>query len=108
MLLCLGAFMDLAPLILITAPILMPVVTSPAIGMDPIHFGIVMLFNLSLGLMTPPLGTVLFVGSGISGLKVETLIKAMLPFYLVMIAVLILLTFIPAISMTIPNMMFGQ
>jgi tripartite ATP-independent transporter DctM subunit len=107
-LLVLGCVMDMAPLILITAPILVPVVTSPAIGMDPIQFGIVMMLNLSIGLLTPPVGTVLFVGSTIGGIKIEQTAKAMVPFYLVMIAVLMLLTFVPAFSMTIPNMMFGK
>jgi tripartite ATP-independent transporter DctM subunit len=108
MLLLIGAIMDMAPLILIIAPILMPVVTGPVIGMDPIHFGVVMLLNLSIGLMTPPVGTVLFVGSGISGLKIEEIVKAMLPFYFTLIVALLALTFIPALSMTIPNLMFGN
>ncbi|MCL1993064.1 MAG: TRAP transporter large permease [Spirochaetes bacterium] len=108
MLLVIGSVMDMAPMILITAPILLPVVTGPVIGMDPIQFGIVMLFNLALGLMTPPVGTVLFVASGISGLKIETLIKSMLPFYLVMLAVLLVFTFVPAVSLTLPNLMFGE
>jgi len=107
-LLVLGAFMDLAPLILITAPILFPVVTSPVIGMDPVHFGIMMIFNLSMGLITPPVGTVLFVGSAIGKIKIEQTIKALLPFYLVMFAGLMLVTYVPAISMTIPNLMFGN
>ena len=105
-LLFLGCIMDMAPLILICAPILMPIVTGPVIGMDPIHFGVVMILNLSIGLLTPPVGTALFVGSSISGLKIEKIAKAMLPFYAVMIVALLLLTFIPALSMTIPNMMF--
>jgi TRAP-type C4-dicarboxylate transport system permease large subunit len=99
--------MDMAPLILITAPILLPVVTSPVIGMDPIQFGIVMMLNLAVGLLTPPVGTVLFVGSSIGGIRIEEAAKAMLPFYVVMVIVLLLLTFVPAFSMTIPNMMFG-
>jgi len=107
-LLLLGCIMDMAPLILICAPILMPVVTGPIIGMDPIHFGIVMLLNLSIGLLTPPVGTALFVGSGISGLKIEQIAKAMIPFYITMIMTLFLLTYVPALSMTIPNMMFGK
>jgi tripartite ATP-independent transporter DctM subunit len=108
MLLAIGAFMDMAPLILITAPILFPVVTSPLIGMDPVHFGIMMIFNLSMGLITPPVGTVLFVGSAIGKIKIEQTIKALLPFYLVMFAGLMLVTYIPAISMAIPNLMFGN
>jgi tripartite ATP-independent transporter DctM subunit len=107
-LLILGCVMDMAPLILIAAPILVPVVTSPVIGMDPIQFGIVMMLNLSIGLLTPPVGTVLFVGSSIGGIKIEETAKAMVPFYFTMVAVLLLLTFVPAFSMTIPNLMFGK
>ena len=105
-LLALGCMMDMAPLILICAPILLPVVTGPVIGMDPVQFGVVMILNLSIGLLTPPVGTALFVGSSISGLKIEKIAKAMLPFYAVMIVALLLLTFVPALSMTIPNMLF--
>jgi tripartite ATP-independent transporter DctM subunit len=107
-LLVLGCVMDMAPLILIAAPILVPVVTSPAIGMDPVQFGIVMMLNLSVGLLTPPVGTVLFVGSSIAGIKIEETAKAMVPFYITMVVVLLLLTFVPAFSMTVPNMMFGN
>jgi tripartite ATP-independent transporter DctM subunit len=105
-LILLGAIMDMAPLILICAPILFPIVTGPVIGMDPIQFGIMMIFNLTIGLVTPPVGTALFVGSGISGLKMETIVKAMIPFYLSMFFVLMCLTYIPAITMTIPNLLF--
>jgi tripartite ATP-independent transporter DctM subunit len=104
----LGCVMDMAPLILIVAPILVPVVTSPVIGMDPVQFGIVMLLNLSVGLLTPPVGTVLFVGSSIGGIKIEQTAKAMVPFYVTMVIVLMLLTFVPALSMTVPNLMFGK
>ena len=107
-LLLMGAIMDMAPLILITAPILIKVVTSPLIGMDPVHFGIVMIYNLCIGLLTPPVGTVLFVGSAIGGIKIEQTVKALLPFYCVMLLGLVLITFIPSIAMTIPNMMFGK
>jgi tripartite ATP-independent transporter DctM subunit len=107
-LLILGCVMDMAPLILITAPILTPVVTSPIIGMDPVQFGIVMMLNLAVGLLTPPVGTALFVGSSIGGIKIEKTAKAMVPFYITMIIVLMLLTFVPAFSMTIPNMLFGK
>jgi tripartite ATP-independent transporter DctM subunit len=108
LLLMLGCIMDMAPLILITAPILLPVVTSPVIGMDPVQFGIMMMLNLSVGLLTPPVGTVLFVGSSIGGIKIEKTAKAMLPFYFMMFAVLMLLTFVPAFSLTIPNLMFEK
>jgi TRAP-type C4-dicarboxylate transport system permease large subunit len=107
-LLVLGCLMDMAPLILICAPVLLPVVTSPVIGMDPGPFGVVMIFNLAVGLLTPPVGTALFVGSAIGRIKIEETAKALLPFYGVMIIGLLLVTFIPAISMTVPNMMFGK
>jgi TRAP-type C4-dicarboxylate transport system permease large subunit len=76
--------------------------------MDPIHFGVVMLLNLSIGLLTPPVGTALFVGAGISGMKIEQIAKAMIPFYITMVLTLLLLTYVPALSMTIPNMMYGK
>ena len=107
-LLALGCVMDMVPVILITAPIFIRVVTSPAIGMDPIHFGIVMMLNLSVGLLTPPIGTALLVGSSIGCIKTEQTVRGMAPFYLVMIAALMLITFVPSISMTIPNLMFGK
>lgn len=107
-LLLLGCVMDMAPLILICAPVLLPVVTSPVIGMDPVHFGIVLIYNLGMGLLTPPVGTALFVGSAIGRVKIEETAKALMPFYVVMIVGLLLVTFIPAISMTIPNLMFGK
>ena len=107
-LLLLGTIMDMAPMILICAPVLLPVVTSPIIGMDPVHFGVVLIFNLGMGLLTPPVGTALFVGSAIGRVKIEETVKALLPFYIVMFIGLMLVTFIPAISMTIPNMMYGN
>jgi TRAP-type C4-dicarboxylate transport system permease large subunit len=108
MLLLLGCVMDMAPLILIIAPILIKVVTSPVIGMDPVHFGVIMIYNLGMGLLTPPVGTVLFVGSAVGGLKIEQIFKYLIPFYLVLLIGLILVTFIPAITLTIPNLMFGK
>ena len=107
-LLLLGAIMDMAPMILICTPVLLPVVTSPAIGLDPVHFGVILIYNLGMGLLTPPVGTCLFVGSAIGKVKVEETIKALLPFYAVMFVGLMLVTYIPAISMTIPNLMFGR
>jgi tripartite ATP-independent transporter DctM subunit len=107
-LLVLGCVMDMAPLILIAAPILVPVVTSPVVGMNPVQFGIVMMLNLSIGLLTPPVGTVLFVGSSIGGIKIEETARAMIPFYVTMVVVLLLLTFVPSFSMTVPKLMFGK
>lgn len=102
LLLALGCIMDMAPLILITTPILLPVVT--AVGMDPIQFGIVMMLNLSIGLLTPPVGTVLFVGCSIGGAKVEDVMKGLMPFYITMFIVLMVLTFWPPMSLWLPAM----
>jgi len=101
-LIVLGLFMDMAPMILITTPILMPVATGVG-GMDPVHFGIVLLLNLGISLVTPPVGTVLFVGCSIGRTTVEAVIKPMLPYYLVMIVVLLLVTFVPMISLWLPG-----
>lgn len=102
LLLILGGPMDMAPMILILTPVLLPV--CKAIGMDPIHFGIILIFNAGMGLLTPPVGTVLFVGCAIGKVSVEAGTKAMMPFFLAMLVVLLLLTYIPALSMTLPRM----
>ena len=103
-LLFLGCIMDMAPLILIATPILLPVAIQ--FGMDPIQFGIVLMLNLGIGLLTPPVGSTLFVGCSIGNTSIEKVVKALMPFYAVMLAVLLVLTFVPAISLTIPHM-FG-
>ena len=99
-LLVLGMIMDMAPIILITTPILLPIATS--IGIDPIQYGIMLVLNCGIGLLTPPVGAVLFIGSGIAKRPMEKVVKEMLPFYLFMIIALILITFIPAITLCIP------
>lgn len=101
-LLLLGTFMDMSPLIVITTPILLPVVS--AAGMDPVHFGIVMMLNLGIGLVTPPVGSVLFVGAAIGKIKVEEAVKSIWPFYLALIVSLIIITYVPAVSMTLPSL----
>lgn len=101
LLLMLGMIMGMASIIVIMTPILLPIVTQ--LGMDPIQFGAIMILNCGIGLITPPVGGVLFVGSGISGIKIERLTKELLPFYLVMVLVLLMVTFIPQITMFIPN-----
>jgi tripartite ATP-independent transporter DctM subunit len=101
MLLGLGTLMDMAPLILIMTPILLPVITS--IGVDPVHFGMIMLVNLGIGLITPPVGAVLFVGAAIGKVSIESTIKALLPFYAALFMVLIAVTYIPAISLWLPS-----
>lgn len=102
-LLVLGCIMDMAPIILIATPILLPIATS--IGINPIQFGIMMILNCGIGLLTPPVGAVLFIGSAVGKVKMERVVKATLPFYACMIAVLLLITFIPGISMLVPNLM---
>ncbi|MFP4409248.1 MAG: TRAP transporter large permease subunit, partial [Spirochaetaceae bacterium] len=106
LLLLLGTIMDMAPLILITTPILYPVVVG-ALGMDPVQFGIMMMLNLGIGLATPPVGSALFVGCAVGKTSIENATKAMLPFYAVMIVVLMLITFIPTVVMFIPNLIMG-
>ena len=99
-LLVLGMIMDMAPIILITTPILLPIATS--IGIDPIQYGIMLVLNCGIGLLTPPVGAVLFIGSGIAKRPMEKVVREMLPFYAFMIIALLLITFIPAITMCIP------
>jgi tripartite ATP-independent transporter DctM subunit len=103
LLLLLGCIMDMAPLILITTPILFPVVVN-TLGMDPVQFGIMMMLNLGIGLCTPPVGSALFVGCAIAKLPIEKATKGLLPFYLFMIMNLLLITFVPIVSLWIPNM----
>jgi len=101
MLLLLGTVMDMAPLILILTPILLPVVLN--IGVDPVHFGMIMLVNLGIGLITPPVGAVLFVGAAAGKTTIEKTVKALLPFYAVLFLVLIAVTYIPALSLWLPS-----
>lgn len=96
-LLVLGTFMDMAPLIIIVTPIFLPVVQT--IGVDPVHFGIIMMLALGIGTITPPVGTVLFVGAAVGKIKVEDTVKTMWPFYLALIACLLVVTYVPAISL---------
>ncbi|WP_339478726.1 MULTISPECIES: TRAP transporter large permease [unclassified Pseudomonas] len=102
MLLILGTVMDMAPLILILTPILMPVIVG--IGVDPVQFGMIMLVNLGIGLITPPVGAVLFVGSAIGKVSIESTVKALLPFYAMLFLVLLLVTYVPAISLWLPHL----
>ena len=103
MLLVLGTLMDMAPLILILTPILLPVIKS--IGIDPVHFGMIMMVNLGIGLITPPVGAVLFVGSAVAKLKIEQVVKAMKPFFVILLFVLMLVTYVPQISLWLPRTM---
>lgn len=103
LLLVLGMVMDMSALILVCTPILLPIATG--IGVDPVHFGAIMVLNLGIGLITPPVGGTLFVGSAVSGVKIEKLSKAMLPFYLMMVVALLIVTFCPGLVMFLPNLM---
>lgn len=103
LLLALGTLMDMAPLILILTPILLPVVT--AIGIDPVHFGILMIVNLGIGLITPPVGTVLFVGSAVAKLPIAQVVKALYPFLALLLVVLAIVTYVPAVTMWLPRAM---
>ncbi|MCD4725087.1 MAG: TRAP transporter large permease subunit [Bacteroidales bacterium] len=102
-LLFVGIFMDITPAVLIFTPIFLPVVTTQ-LGMDPIHFGIVLIMNLCVGICTPPVGNVLFVGCSVAGLGIEKVIRPLIPFYIAMIIALLLVTFIPELSLWLPEM----
>ena len=102
MLLCVGIFMDMTPAVLIFTPIFLPVAT--AIGIEPLHFGIMMVLNLCIGLCTPPVGAVLFVGCSIAKTSIAQLVKPLLPLYLAMIAVLMLITYVPQIVLFLPEL----
>ena len=106
LLLVLGTLMDMAPLILIMTPILLPVVV--ALGIDPVHFGMIMMVNLGIGLLTPPVGGVLFVGAAIAKLPIETVVKAMGPFFVAMLFVLAMVTYIPALSLWLPGLLLAK
>lgn len=102
-LLLVGTFMDMTPAVLIFTPILLPVAAK--IGIDPIHFGIILIANLSIGLLTPPVGTCLFVGAMVGKSEMTSVSKAMVPFYLAMLVSLALITYFPAVSLFLPNLL---
>jgi tripartite ATP-independent transporter DctM subunit len=100
-LLFVGVFMDMTPAVLIFTPIFLPIVTE--LGMNPVHFGIIMIMNLCIGLCTPPVGSVLFVGCSVANLKIQQVIRPLLPLFLVMIAVLLLITYFPDLTLWLPR-----
>ncbi|EEJ3942439.1 TRAP transporter large permease [Salmonella enterica subsp. enterica] len=102
-LLIIGAFMDIGPAILIFTPILLP--TMAKLGVDPVHFGIIMIYNLAIGTITPPVGSGLYVGASVGKVKVEEVIKPLLPFYGAIIGVLLLITYIPEITLFLPRLL---
>ncbi len=101
-----GNFMDPAPIVLITAPILFP--TAVKLGIDPIHLGVMYVVNMEIGLVTPPVGLNLFVASGITGQPLVAVVRAALPWLLVLLGFLIVITYIPEVSLWLPNLLFGK
>lgn len=101
LLLVVGTFMDMTPAVLIFTPILLPVVTK--LGMSPLHFGLVLIFNLCIGLCTPPVGSCLFVGCGVAGTTIAKVWRPLLPFFFAMFVVLMLVTYWPALSLALPK-----
>jgi len=101
-LLFVGVFMDMTPAVLIFTPIFLPIVTSQ-LGLDPIHFGIIMIMNLSVGLCTPPVGSVLFIGCSVAQIGIEKVIKPLIPLFIAMIIVLLLVTYVPSLSLWLPH-----
>ncbi|MCC5981075.1 MAG: TRAP transporter large permease [Oceanicaulis sp.] len=104
-LLMLGTFMDMSPLIVITTPIFLPIAVG--LGIDPVHFGVIMMLNLGIGLVTPPVGSVLFVGAAVGGMRMEETIKTIWPFYGALVAALMAITYLPFLSMGLVDLMRG-
>ena len=104
-LLIVGIFMDMTPAVLIFTPIFLPIATGQ-LGMDPVHFGIMMVLNLCVGLCTPPVGSVLFIGCSVAGTKIDQVIRPLLPMFAAMVIVLFLVAFLPDLSLLIPRL-FG-
>jgi len=103
-LLAVGTFMDMTPAVLIFTPIFLPVALN--LGIDPIHFGIILVLNLCIGLCTPPVGTVLFVGLGVTQTPMTRVLRSLLPMYAAMIIALLLVTYLPELSLWLPRV-FG-
>lgn len=101
-LLAVGIFMDMTPAVLIFTPIFLPVVTTQ-LGMDPVHFGIIMVMNLSIGLCTPPVGSLLFIGCSVADVGIKDVIKPLVPLFVVMLVVLLLVSYLPALSLWLPH-----
>ena len=101
-LLVVGMFMDVGPAIMIFTPIFLPVVTS--VGVDPVHFGLFAIMNLCVGSITPPVGSGLYVGASVGGVKAEKMLKPLVPFYVAILLVLLAITYFPQIVMWLPNL----
>jgi TRAP-type C4-dicarboxylate transport system permease large subunit len=105
-LLIIGCFMEPVAAITIVVPVLMPLVR--ALGIDPVHFGLVVVYNLVIGLLTPPVGLVLFVTSKVAEISVEDLVRELLPFFVPLLAALFLITYIPSLVTFLPNLLMGK
>ena len=104
-LLIIGTFMDMTPALLIFTPIFLPVVQD--LGMDPVHFGVMMTFNLCIGICTPPVGSALFIGCSVGKVPIAKVLKPMLPFYAVLVVLLMAVTYIPELSLVLPRFFLG-
>ena len=104
-LLAVGIFMDMTPAVLIFTPIFLPIATQQ-LGMDPVHFGIMMVLNLCVGLCTPPVGSVLFIGCSVAGVRIDQVIRPLVPLFVAMVVVLLMVAFLPDLSLLIPRL-FG-
>ena len=102
-LLVVGTFLDITPAILIFTPIFLPIAEET--GMDPVHFGMVLILAMCIGTMTPPVGSVLFVATGVAGVSIEQVVPRLLPYFAVLVALLLLITYVPALSLGVPGMM---
>lgn len=105
-LLILGIFMELTPMLLICVPVFMPIITE--LGIDPVHFGVIMVLNLGIGLVTPPVGATLFVGIAVGRVSMAEITRTIWPFYITMFICLLLVTYVPGLSMWLPNLMYGN
>ena len=104
-LLVVGMFMDMTPALLIFTPIFLPVVKD--LGMDPVHFGVMMTFNLCLGICTPPVGSALFVGCSVAKVSIARVLRPLLPMMAMQFAVLLLITYVPDLSLALPRLLLG-
>ena len=95
--------MDLTPAVLIFTPIFLPIVTN--LGLHPVHFGLILIFNLCIGSITPPVGSVLFIGCNVGKVTIEDVIKPLIPYFIVLIIILLLITYIPDIALFLPKML---
>ncbi|WP_281054829.1 TRAP transporter large permease [Tolumonas auensis] len=104
-LLIVGIFMDMTPAVLIFTPIFWPI--AQEMGMDPVHFGIMMVFNLCIGILTPPVGSALFIGCSVGKVSIDKVIVQLIPFFVVLFITLMLVTYIPQLSLFLPNLLLG-